>query len=446
MIVWFLFTAGLALSLLPNREFPLALAGWSILAVLTWRRLEWGIRAAIFFMSFFHPVELPKLLFTPKHYHLAIFLLVGVQILQRQMPLMLQQVLRRSIILIPLFVLLGLATVAAFSHQEPAATYLMTANLGFVILSVAYLSVLTALNHLPSAQMLFLFSLGAAVQAVVNFYNLHARTVIFGLDLLYNNQFGLLMAFTLFYATASLLIARSRWLRLGSTLIWLVLSAALILSCSRTAWLSFGITAVLILCLAWRGIRRKRLRWIVVTRLAILFLLGLAAGGLFFIGSQDVSERILHLLQLLDPVYWSYTLTDHQNYGFLGILRIEHLRQLKDIFVQHPIMGIGFAHRVTDFHGSSLVIFGASGLAGLICYGIFAVRILTLLLRQIRYAVGLRSRFTAWAAAGAFLTWQFSHLTQSMLVHYSAWFSVLLALVIITPQEVKVRKIPLPQR
>ena len=64
----------------------------------------------------------------------------------------------------------------------------------------------------------------------------------------------------------------------------------------------------------------------------------------------SVFNRFYELGMLFDPGYWHYTFTDTQNFGFLGIFRLNQLYDLGAILRQSPLIGVGFTRQVVDFH------------------------------------------------------------------------------------------------
>ncbi len=430
MIQRLLFYAGIALVLISGLGILPMILGWLVLAVLAFKTREWGLAAAVFFMPFFHSAGLgANPYFTLKHYHLAAAILLAAEIFRGRTNEWLSPLAANFKELIPLWLMLAVFAFSALMHHEPPGTFLMSANLALVIAGTALIAALPQSSPEGLLQLFFYFVQGSALQAAANLYNVRSGQFIFELDLLYNNQFGMLMTFALFYALTAAVYLRSFAARLTAIVFSFILAAAFLLSCSRTAWLSFGLASIFCV-LACRNPVPRRGRSVLAWRIGWLALSGAAAFIILFIASEDVSQRVTHLSQLLDWKYLKFTLSDRQNYGFLGILRAEHLREMKEILQLYPITGIGLAHRVTDFHGSFMVLLGAGGILGFVLYLIFMVRAIFKLCRIFHESRSRRGQAAIAATLASFTAWQLSHLTQTMLVHYSAWFSVVAALII----------------
>ena len=82
-------------------------------------------------------------------------------------------------------------------------------------------------------------------------------------------------------------------------------------------------------------------------------------------------QRIRTLKRLLIPEYWSYTIHDVKNFGFLGFQRLTQFGELSKILKVHPVWGVGLIHSVTDFHSLFLTILAGTGFVGLFLFLFF---------------------------------------------------------------------------
>lgn len=421
----FVLLASLALTLF---SVPwLAIPGWGLLiALMRNQGTTVIINAAFFFAAFFHPLGLSwDLGFTLKHYHLVILIGVILHTVQRKILPILKEGLLYVRGLWPMAALLMISVGAGLWHQTSSKTLFRAANLSLVLMSLVYLAGIVGKNEKLLERGLIFYIGGIAVQVFVNVYNLTSHRFIFELDLMYNNQFGVLTAGGLLYAVGLTLSLRGRDFNPAEIgLMALVIFLGLILTCSRSSWISFIVGFFLFLTLTGFYLRNTETKKTALKRglLMVFSLLGcLLLAALIEV---DVLERLKRLGQIFDIGYWNYLFED-KNYGFFGLLRMRQIQSLGRLLEQHPWWGIGFAPQVTDLHGLYFTLLGASGITGFYLFLIFIVSLLKKLLGTILQHPNSETSVLRITTFCAVMIWLASSVTQTMFLHFSVWIPVL---------------------
>jgi len=432
-----LFLTSLGAVLCTGPYFWLARIGWVLLAIVCVLDQRYVICSVFFFSAFFHPAGFNTLLpLTIKHFHLAIGLTLVVQTIKNpflcEFKTSLEQ--ERHFLPILLVLLIGLVNYERFN---PGVAALRTPlNLLLVLLMMIYFSkVLGArlLEHgggILKLGMSF-FTFGIFVQLVISFYNLVFSTNVLNLDLLHNNHLGILCAFGIFYGMALEAGERPGMVRMSCLIINVTLIAGIVASCSRTAWFSFLFAFAAFSFLSRRQIVAFSLpKTFRINRRKILFFL-LLTSVLLSLVSNTIFRRFYYMPQLLDPNYWNYTVHDHQNFGFLGIYRLNGLHLFHQILLRRPVLGEGFSHQVTDIHGLYFMLTAGAGLAGLGSLLYFFARLLNGLTGVMKERRPDWPPFLEISIFCSLLVWVMSSFMETFVLQFFVWIQPMLAAVVI---------------
>lgn len=405
---------------------------WLALWFLSFLKFDFALFTVFFYASFFHKIGVfPDLFFSIKHFHVAWGILVLAEVWRKQCWSSIRLGLLESKPLIPIAGVLFMAVLGGVLNGANLKVFAMTANFMSVLIMMVYLAGLSWTWPLLF-RCLFYFAFGVFVQNLANFYNLAQGTFIFELDLMYNNQFAVLNAIAFFYAFALCLAGPTAAIRRLSFLFSLLIFMALLLSCSRSAWFAWLFSIVL-----WAVVSLQKSdpasRQLYVRRLipfaGIVIVISLAAASLV----SDIPERIELTPKLFNWNYWKYTFEDKQNFGFLGIMRLEQLETLTELLKKHPLTGIGFAGICTDFHGLYFILLGASGIPGLVFFLYFGAALSLRLAKALKNISNSDLALIVTANLSALLVWLSSSLLQSMLIHFSVWIVVLTSILMSGP-------------
>lgn len=433
---WFclaLLIPALLLTLLEGEWQWGARIGWMLLAILfTMNRL--CIYCALFFFApWFHSTGfMTNLFFSLKHFHVAFFLALIVQAIDGSLLKALPGGFRsgRGLYSIILILAIGVINFLRFSH--PIQSLRTPANILLTLAILIYLFGLldsfgTEKSKTVRYGVMFFFS-AVVVQVFIALQNTLAGTLYLGTPLVHNNHIGILCAFSSFYGLGLFLTEKNGFPKNLFACAALITISATIASCSRTSWLSFLFCLCCFLILIYRyqcvksaAVIRKRHALVAFLILTIL---------VFSISMINpiVCERVKNLPQLLDGAYWRYTLNDFQNFGFLGIFRLQQIYDLKSLLYTQPILGVGFIKNLVDFHGLYFCLLGASGMIGLLLFSDFVRRVLNQLFEQIKIRKNDDLFFLRLASFCALLTWLLCSFLESYFVQFSPWIAIFLAM------------------
>lgn len=412
----------------------LSVFSWMGLAWLFFRQLRFGVYAVFFFATFFHPSGFfPNLFFTIKHFHLALCLICLLELSRRQFWLTFMAGMKGSRLLVPFFLIIFVGFLGSMTHGAGNDGILMTANLLSLLIGSVYVIGLIQHYKIDLKVPIFFFLTGIILQILVNFYNIATHRMIFYLDLFYNNQFGTLVAFGFFYAVYFVIIARRGFFyQTGMFFVLALTITGVMFSCSRTAWISILLGTVIFFYFFYHvfSFRQNRPP---VNRRCVAFFLCLLACFVFILSYHPlIRYRVTDFLEIFDFNYLKYTVEDKQNFGFLGILRLNQIYAVGDILLHSPLWGIGFVGRVTDFHGFYFTLLGGSGLIGFFLFFYF--------IHNISYQLEIFCRRSVQKDPGdllkvsilcALVTWVLTSLTQTMFVQFSVWINVIAAVSIL---------------
>jgi len=156
-------------------------------------------------------------------------------------------------------------------------------------------------------------------------------------------------------------------------------------------------------------------------------------------GGDEIFRRVIYLFQVFDPRAWIHAIHDQQNFGFLGILRLEQLRTLKDLMREDFLIGVGFIKILTDFHGFYFTLLGASGILGSLLFLFFGWNVLRKLANTVFLSRNTKKMALCALVFCAVSIWFLSSVTQSMYIHFSVWIHILMAMYLINDSECVVR-------
>jgi len=425
-----LFVVALSLTLGQNAWLWVARIGWTLLAILYAVDMRYAVYSIFFFSAWFHPTGFyPALPFTLKHFHLAVFLTLFINIIKNGFLHNLMHGFKRGGVFYPilLMILIGIINLTRFGVAPSALR--IPANILLVIFSMIYLGGLKTESKFSLPTAILFFTVGVSMRALMGFHNTLFRSSYFDQFLLHDNHLATLSAFAIFYAIGLFTSATSLGKRCFTLLLSLILFASILASCSRSAWFGF-IVGFMVFLVTIYGVRQKGIGW----QLSICISLFLVLIVLFAHYSVNVWERISHLPQLLDPDYWALTVNDKRNFGFLGIQRLHQYRFLKDVLTHHGGVGIGFVKEAVDIHGLYFAILASTGIAGFLLF-LFSIQLLLRrLIRSIFHPLSLPTgsvfllRISALAALCVWLAISFM---ETSFVQFSTWINLLIAAALI---------------
>ncbi len=334
----------------------------------------------------------------------------------------------------PLLGIVLIALAVSIFRQRPASEIMTAFNLMSIVGSFFYLSSLLKHKERLAERSILFFAAGVCVQVLLVFYNMGTNSNIFGLQFIaHNNHLGILCALTFFYPLAFAASETRRQSRIAAWFLVWVLFLGMFFSCSRTAWFSFLFSSILFgiffKALPSGKFKSKFARDSLGVGLVLLFAI--------FVGITKVYRiyyflywRFQEIPRLWNAWFWNYTLHDHQNFGFLGIHRLNQLYQIKAILKYSPIFGVGFVSEVVDFHSLYLTILGASGVLGLGLFIFFCVKMMTRLLWAIRTSVEIPSALMRIGAFCAVTAWLLMGFMEGLVLQYPIWMHALFAVLL----------------
>lgn len=422
----FLFT--LVSAALNGSWLSMAHLAWLVLAILFALDIRYAFYSIFFFASFFHPSGFLKdLPFSLKHLHIAFFLLIVIQMLEKKFTTALKTGFKENVYFYPLWAIAGIALMAALIRHGEAKTLFLTANFISILFMFNYLY--GAMKEFPglvkSALLFFLF--GAALQCLIAFANFLTGRYWWNIVLIHNNHLGVLSAVSLFYGMAYAFSEKSKVRVAAASACSAIIFLSLIFSCSRTAWLSFA-GGYLFLVVTQKFYSRRAARstaWLKFLAAAVVLW-----GGFLMAGhaNQAVKERVDQVVGLKEMNAWKYSLIiDRQNSGFLGNLRRNQVRQFKKIMKDHFAIGLGFTHQITDFHSLYLTILAATGIMGFALFVFFWFQIF----RDLHFSLRSASPADFLYKTGSFaamVTWLLVSGLENRLLQYPVWTNLFMAL------------------
>ena len=429
------FISALLLTLCAGEALWLARIGWTLMALLYVVDSRYAIYAIFFYFAWFHSAGfLPKLIFTLKHFHLAIFLAFLASLLKNSSFGIIKLGLRsgRRLLYVAAIIFLGFVNGLRFGALDQAVR--TPANLSLILTGLLFIMGLMEHWGQENPRILFtkcihFYIFSVCVHVGLGFFNaLEPQRAYLDLHLLHNNHIGILCAFSLFYPLSLFFTTQSKLARLLYFLSSVIIFSGLVSSCSRTAWLSCAAGAVLFFVLVAR-VRHITFKNILLRCGGPVFLMGAILLVLIALFNHPVYERVKGLPQLLDLEYWRYTLHDSNNFGFLGKFRLEQFFTLNNILSKHLILGRGFIRKVVDFHGFYFCLLGATGIVGLGLYMNFCRLVLKDLLNSLQSYPPLD--MLKIGSLCAFVVWLCTSFTESYFVQFSAWLNPLMILMLV---------------
>lgn len=433
--------ASLVMTLLTGKWLWVARAGWMLLAILFSVNLRFAFYALFFYASWFYPSGFLSnvLFFDLKHYHLAFFLALTVDAIENNPIQKIKEGAWKSWKLLPVMAVLAIGLLNYLRFDMPAQALRTPANLGLIFLTLFYLWGLydklkeeaPEVNSISKAMSFFLA--GVTLQVFIAFQNTLAHTLHYNMPLLHNNHIGILCAFSSFYALGLFLYERDPFMKRLWGIDSLLLTGATIASCSRTAWFSFLASFFIFAAVGYRYLPESY-RPIVRKRHTVAFMVSVGILTVLLSRLFDmVLNRFRGLPKLLDWNYWLYTLSDYQNFGFLGIFRLQQIYVLKDILLTQPFLGVGFIKQVVDFHGFYFTVLAGTGFTGLAIYAFFCRDMIHGIFEKVKLRQPGEDPacfFLRLSAMAGFIAWLFCSFMETYFVQFSAWITVWLVMVL----------------
>lgn len=411
--------------------------GWLMFAILCGMNTSYAIYAAFFFAAFFRPSGFfPDLFFTIKHFHIAIWLLIFIQFLKGNLTQMVRQGLFQGLAFLPWVMILVISAFSAFYNVDPLQAFRTTGNISLVIFNMLVLICAIDKESIFLNGLMF-FIMGACLRIMLALSAIVIPTPSFLVEgLFYNNHLGFLSASAIFlllpfmFTKHKVMRTEISWLLLATLL------SGLVLSCSRTGWVSFTIVFVIFTALFWKLLNLNRIsqpafqkkRLLTMILLALLVVIGVSG----FI-NKWVLVRIWDLIRLFNLEYLNFTIHDHVNFGFLGIIRLHQFYVLKEILQAHWITGMGFSRTVTDLHSLYLTIAGAAGGLGAYFFVHFIVTWIHQILRHTFYSNDRLNAFRIGAFC-SFLIWLLYSVMETFIIQFDVWL-IITAGIILTKSQ-----------
>lgn len=431
------FIAALGFTLCEGSYLWLARLGWVLLAILFALHRRYAIYTIFFFATFFHttgflrhsPIAL-------KHFHIACTLLIAIDILQGTFADHVKKGLIFLRAILPFVTTLALGCVVSLRGDFALGNFRTPFNVLLVLTFLYYLySCVVAFS--PEERLIIFrrsilaFSAGMAVQCVAAFLNHLFGASLWGITLFHNNHLGNLSLFAFFYVMPLYASSKKSLGKSFYFLILLVVFAGIVASCSRTAWFTTALCLCAFVWMSWRFLKKNIgpcafhihiLPTIVVLILSFFVLM---------LNNHTIAARVMGLPKLLDLEYWKYTFADHQNFGFLGICRLEQYILLRDILIHHWLLGIGFVKKVVDMHGLLLVILGATGCIGFSLFLAFCIRHLVRIHRALSVQISEELLLMLTGSFCAFLGWLTMSFMLTLIVHFTVWINVMIGVLLV---------------
>lgn len=418
----------ISLTIVFSRHPFLGKFGWLFLTVLCGMNLNYAVYAAFFFGAFFITSGFfPDLFFTIKHFHIAVWLLALIHFLKGNLYFLSKGNVSASLIFAPWLAILAISSFAAFHSNETLHALKTNGNILLTMLSVLILlwSVESRTNFLNG---LLFFISGTCLRVTLSFASQLTIPKFFSSEsILYNNHIGFLAGSVIFLLLPFLFMELSRLKRWVCWGMLAILYSGLLLSCSRTGWFGFVFVFLcFISALFWtrrssRSTTQSAGDGRCIARVLMVFMV-ITISTIYF--CQPVHARILDFNRLMDPHYWQFTFQDEQNFGFLGIYRLEQFFELRHLLATHWITGSGFNRQVTDFHSLYLAILGGTGAVGLLIFLYFVSRWIRDLMRSFGSLAEDLKPFSVGVFC-AFLVWLFYSFLETFLIQFNVWIVIL---------------------
>ena len=263
--------------------------------------------------------------------------------------------------------------------------------------------------------------------AIVNYFR---SADLWGIDLFNNNHLGNMSVFAFFYIFALFVSSGKLAGRSLYFLLLIFIFGGIVASCSRTAWFT-GFTGFLGFLTISRYFLKKNIgefTFHIHVLPAVLVLVVLFFLALF--QSDMVMGRMIGIRKLFEIDYWRFTFSDKQNFGFLGILRLEQYRLVRDILVHHWLVGVGFSKAVYDIHGLAFLLIASTGTTGLMIGLAFCVCHGVRLFRAIQNETSRELLLLLTGSLCSFFAWLLMSFMETFLVQFMIWANVLLGILL----------------
>ena len=437
--IWiFSFAAAIIMTLFYGKFLWLARIGWVLLGILFTVHWRYGIYALFFFSAFFHSAGfLPNLPWTIKHFHIAFLIVVTVFIMQNRTLKNWKKFLKESKPLMPLAVILGISLANILIFYPSFYNFRTSANLFSIFAIILSLKIFLS-NFLYEdvaliiKKSLLVFSSAIALQVLIAVINHVFKFNFLNINLFHNNHLGNLCSAGFFCVIPMFIAEKKNSVRIYALFLSGVIFSGIVLSCSRTAWLSFAICLFLFLFFTYTyasktpnfksGEFYNRVLYLIIGITFATFLICLL--------NENVFSRMSNIKQLIDKDYWIYTINDVQNFGFLGRLRREQFLEMFMILKEHLLFGIGFIHRVVDFHGFFMVILGGTGILGFFVFCCFVINYIRNFFISLSIEKDDSIAFLKIGVFSSFCAWLLSSITETFIVHFFVWIIILSGIIL----------------
>ncbi len=408
---------------------------WVLCAILFAIESQLAIYATFFFDAFFVSAGFfPNLFFTVKHFHIAIILLTLIQLLKGELWIKLKRNCGSAFILFCWLFLLAISTYSSYFQTDTISILRTNANILSLILSSTLLVCIIDNNKTVFKNALFFFILGVCLRVVL------AGLIHFGFrfyqqeeGLMNNNHIGFLTSSSIFIVLAFLMTQKRKIEKLFFSILLIFIFSGLLFSCSRTGWISFFLSFICFNFLFFLMDKTNchnatfiKKRYFLMLNLSIFSLIVLTA----FLMNFNIHERISALPQLLTSDYWYFTLHDRQNFGFLGIFRLNQFNTFNFIMKHSYLFGIGLSHQVTDFHSLYMTVIAGTGLVGFFLFLYFCFLWFKSLFIKIFIQTRDGLNLFRLAILSSCFIWLFYSFMETFIVQFHIWLIITAGLIL----------------
>ncbi len=426
-----IFAGALVLTLLSGKWLFLARLGWILLLIFYTLNLNYALYSLIFYAAFFCPTEyLPNPLLTVKHFHVAVMLTFLVQLFRNHFWRTLGRSLRQALVFYPFLYIFLCGVLMGLPEGNSQRPLRMIGNVTLVFLSFSYVFALIADREDLLRKGALFFVAAVALQVLIALYNHFADTKWLDIRMIHNNHLGILSAFSFFYAFSLGLGHHRRFFRWLGRICSLVIFVGVLFSCSRSAWLSLLIGYFIFYGLLGKILKCDQQCLVHFQKFFLLscVLIPLAIYGVC--ANPVLLNRVMDFLDIFNPLEWRRALLDRQNFGFLGIFRLNQLDYLGSMPWYNYLWGRGLTSRIMDFHGFYFVVIGASGLLGILLLSVFCRKLIHGMLKAVQACTTSEEGIFRAGVLCAFIVWLLISFTETLYIQFYIWFNLFAAALI----------------
>lgn len=438
-IQWFVFSSALILTVAFQGHLLLRKLGWVLLAGLSLMKIDFAILAAAFFSAFFISSGfIPDLFFTVKHFH-VMMALIGFAILvsRRLFSTVWTGAKQNGNQIYNLIFWLGILFISNLSAVSGALdlhALKTSANLLSLLACSALLTSLIREAPMIGNTLLFL-GFGVLIRIILSsLASLGGYQSQFFEPIAYNNHLSFLITSSFFLLLPIFFSSTQLSKKVSILVMLIVLFAALVFTRSRTGWFTFVICFSLYAISFFKYCTRHNETQLARAGKRFYVTISFVFVSIFVMAlliNVDVWLRVDYLKFFVDWEYLKFMVRDVQNFGFLGIGRLNQFVVTWEIFKHHWLTGVGFTHAVTDLHCLYLTFLAGSGIAGFLMFILFCCRWFRRLLQFL--AIKDESNLLRIGVMYSLLVWLLSSLMESFFLQFHIWLIIAMGMILAKP-------------